>query len=208
MLAMRFMAAIRVLRGVETMTAPAVPPSTIIAAVNCETSLILPPSTTNPPSKPPRATTIPPSVARSGTGAVFRFFRFGRLSHDPLRQTASDLAAKFDHLQNHLARSLEHDELLPVHEADHRVRRCFDVLDLIRVQHQWNVVDPRQMDHGAPILCAYRPGVTEFEENAGHGRRGRALLEHVDDFAQFFTDSLEQRGSSPEEIALRFSRLL
>jgi hypothetical protein len=38
--------------GVATRTAPTVPPNTIIAAVTCAMSVILPPSSTKPPRMP------------------------------------------------------------------------------------------------------------------------------------------------------------
>src|SRR5579885_814674 len=52
--------------GVLTSTAPNVPPSTMMAAVYCEMSEILPFSSSSPPIMPPSASTIPPSVAKSG----------------------------------------------------------------------------------------------------------------------------------------------
>ena len=62
----RFAAAIRMDKGVVTITAPKVPPRTIIAAVYCARSARRPPSRTRPPRIPPRATTRPAILARSG----------------------------------------------------------------------------------------------------------------------------------------------
>src|SRR5271155_2046067 len=61
-----FAALISVLRGVVTITALMVPPSTIINAVTCAMSVSFPPSITRPPRIPPAASTNPPSVAMSG----------------------------------------------------------------------------------------------------------------------------------------------
>ena len=48
------------------MTAPRVPPSTMMAAVTWVMSETLPPSSTSPPRMPPTATTRPPILAKSG----------------------------------------------------------------------------------------------------------------------------------------------
>jgi hypothetical protein len=61
-----FAALIKLGRGDVSMTAPRVPPSTIIAAVTWVTSETLPPSITNPPIIPPTATRIPRILAMSG----------------------------------------------------------------------------------------------------------------------------------------------
>ena len=52
--------------GEVTITAPSVPPSTMIAAVTCVTSETLPPSRISPPSRDAMATTTPPRLAKSG----------------------------------------------------------------------------------------------------------------------------------------------
>ena len=57
-----------------TITAPKVPPNTMKAAVICETSLILPPSINRPPTMPPNASKIPPTVAMSGRAPGFLSF--------------------------------------------------------------------------------------------------------------------------------------
>src|ERR1700676_1493001 len=61
----RFAAEIRIDIGVVNITAPTVPPRTIIAAVTCARSANLPPSRTRPPRIPPSARTSPPILARS-----------------------------------------------------------------------------------------------------------------------------------------------
>src|ERR1035437_9587651 len=59
-------ARITVAIGIVTSTAPKVPPSTIMAAVNCARSWMLPFSRSSPPIIPPIASTIPEMVAMSG----------------------------------------------------------------------------------------------------------------------------------------------
>src|ERR1035437_8274216 len=59
-------ARITVAIGIVTSTAPKVPPSTIMAAVNCARSWMLPFSRSSPPIIPPIASAIPEMVAMSG----------------------------------------------------------------------------------------------------------------------------------------------
>src|SRR5260370_20428324 len=126
--------------GVDTNTAPAVPPRTISAAVNCEMSLSLPPSISSPPRMPPSASSKPPHDARSGFARAAGCVDSAAMSVASARagnRAFERFPAEFDHLPDHFLVALQHHELLPVRHADHRVRRRIDVLDQIRVQ------DPR-----------------------------------------------------------------
>src|SRR5882757_4874284 len=113
--------------GVAIITAPMVPPNTIIAAVNWRMSLILPPSISRPPKIPPKASTNPRSVARSGLppGAFAPFFPAAGFAssailgfHARLRGHAGNCRHNFppvgDYLVDDLPRGIQHHEFLPV----------------------------------------------------------------------------------------------
>src|SRR5579862_4726700 len=135
--------------GDVSMTAPSVPPSTMIAAVTCVMSDTLPPSSTNPPIMPPSAMASPRILAKSGR--VDRRFNWppdffsaigpwlshcntcGRtvggyqrgmsrlISKERLPETHYPFDNLFGGLQNHI--------FLPRRKRDHRIRRHLDVFN-------------------------------------------------------------------------------
>ena len=138
--------------GEVTMTAPSVPPSTMIAAVTWVTSETLPPSITNPPMMPPNATTSPRMLAKSGR-ADRRFGLARGFASQPLDRGSpiailtaglapgttrglSRLIAKqglpeTDDPLNDLLGGLQNHIFLTRGKRDHRIRRHLDVFDQI-----------------------------------------------------------------------------
>src|ERR1035438_1092211 len=138
------------------MTAPSVPPSTMMAAVTCEMSLILPPSISSPPTISPTASTIPPMLARSGrepatfagpalalSTSIFgcsvlavsamsrlRYFIFVRpvvgMYHFRLI-AIQNRAPEFKHSFYHLVGRFQHHEFLTAGHGDHGIRRNLNV---------------------------------------------------------------------------------
>src|SRR5581483_5176139 len=136
-----FAARISVLSGVVTMTAPIVPPSTIISAVTCAMSVSLPPSISNPPRIPPAANTNPPSVARSGLldpalAMRLHLRRFARLNLRRRKCGAHDGPPELDHLLDHFLGRFQNHKTLARRQCHHRIGRHFHVLDQIGVDDQ------------------------------------------------------------------------
>jgi len=75
---------------------------------------------------------------------------------------AGNGAAKLDYSLDHFVRGFEHHELLPARHRDHGIRCNLNVLNQIRIQHQRDVVDAREPDHGDAHL-SYRPVELECE---------------------------------------------
>ena len=151
--------------GVLTITAPHVPPRTMMAAVIWEMSWSLPPSMIRPPTIPPKARIRPPSVAKSGRvvlafGVAARDLRrlqqvdcfdppYRSCAFRPALQATRGLvrmrghrlwpvrnqAAKLDHLLDHFISGLHDDQLLTCGQRNHGVRRRLDVFDKVRVQN-------------------------------------------------------------------------
>src|ERR1700722_14567237 len=162
--------------GIETSTAPAVPASTIMAAVICATSRRWPPSRVNPPRIPRNAmanpanepTSTPPLFLGAG-GRVFAGetgpeadFSSGMVFY------LENAAAERDHAANQFFRILQHDQLLTVGQTDQSVRRGLDVLNEIGVEPQRNVIDTCDFDHressSAALIGERHAGVNSTRE--------------------------------------------
>src|ERR1035441_4075739 len=136
--------------GVVTITAPKVPPRTMMAAVSCATSFTLPCSSTKPPRMPPTASAKPPRVARSGRRPDVFFALFagsgvgtvvsamscpistavrGLVGRRALpgrdrwteQNAAVDGPAELHHPPDHLFGGFQHDLFLPGGQTDHCV---------------------------------------------------------------------------------------
>src|SRR5580658_9215791 len=127
------------------MTAPIVPPSTIMAAVGCRIWAIFPPSSSKPARIPPTARNIPTIVLLS-TRSSFRtrvdtVIERGTARHSHCspgicgdRQQSDDYGTpEFDHTRDHFIRRLMNQDLVPAHQRDHGVGIALDTLDQIRV---------------------------------------------------------------------------
>src|ERR1019366_271178 len=177
--------------GVVTITAPRVPPRTMMAAVSCATSFTLPCSSTRPPRMPTSARARPPSVARSGrcpdcffaffaesgVGAVVSAMSYsistavhgfvgGRALPGQDGRTEQNAAvdgpAELHHPPDYLFGGFQHYQLLPGGQTDHRVGCHLDRFDEVRIEHQRPMVEPREVNHETPILIG----------RAGGSRRG------------------------------------
>ncbi len=93
---------------------------------------------------PAAARTKPSAVAKSGFAPGPFGFALGSLGSAigemGYGRRGQDFAAELDYLRYDFFGAFEHDELLAVGEADHRVRRGFDVLDQIRVEDHGHVI--------------------------------------------------------------------
>src|ERR1035438_324643 len=181
--------------GVVTITAPRVPPRTMMAAVNCATSLTLPSSSTSPPRIPASARARPPTVARSGrrpgllplesgAGAVVSVCAMfdsisagkrGRVRRDapPFREGRAEERAAIDgppelhHPPDYLFGSFQHHQLLPRGQTDHRIGGHLDPFDEIRVEHQRQMIEAREVNHAPSILIGRaRRSRPAFEQKA------------------------------------------
>src|SRR3954468_650527 len=118
--------------GVVTMTAPSVPPRTMMAPVIWATSLILPPSRIKPPRIPPKATITPANELRSNDTFCPLFamegLRFGPIGpiHRKLTRNSSSVA---HNPRDDFLRTFAHHVVVAAGEGDHRVRRSLNVLD-------------------------------------------------------------------------------
>src|ERR1035438_3655531 len=150
--------------GVVTSTAPKVPPNTIMAAVPCATSCMLPFSRIRPPMMPAIASAMPEMVAMSGRrpeafevagaeragasavldGAV-AIFAMGSVgsrfaSGDGLGLAIEHAPAEFYDPLHHLIGALAHAQNLPVGESDNGVRGHVDMLNQIRVEYHLRLI--------------------------------------------------------------------
>src|ERR1035438_7862494 len=153
--------------GVVIITAPIVPPRTIIAEVIWATSRSRPPSITRPPAIPPMARSSPPMVAKSGLalGSGMEISRGLREKNGPPIQP--------DPLHD-LVRRFQHNQFLVIGQRDQRVRRALDLFDEVGVQYDRGLVQAGDVDHplkewgnGAVILrdllrgCRRRPWIAD-----------------------------------------------
>src|ERR1035438_1609559 len=168
--------------GVVTNTAPKVPPRTIMAAVPCVRSWMLPFSRSSPPIIPASARAIPEMVARSGrsppvlaalmavlwgasvivgfAAAVVAMGSKGeRLAVAGRRSVVVEHAPPELHdALHHCIGGLANAENLSGGQRDHGVRRDIDVLDQIRVEDHGREVQAGQPDHRAlPTISAESP---------------------------------------------------
>src|ERR1017187_1954026 len=177
--------------GVVTITAPRVPPRTMMAAVSCATSFTLPCSSTRPPRMPASARAKPPNVARSGrcpdgffasfaesgAGAVVSAMSYsistaisslagrralpGRDGRTE-QNAAVDGSTELHHPPDYLFGGFQHHQFLPSGQTDHRVGGHLDRLNEVRIEHQRPMVEAREVDHETSILIG----------RAGRSRRG------------------------------------
>src|SRR6185437_430707 len=157
-------AARRIGSGVVTMTAPTVPPITIIAAVICVTSATFPPSSTRPPRIPPKAITKPMSVAKSTPEELFpreppfpsRFMRLALAGNRFLcccmnpryaPWAVEDGLPEADHPFNHLVGRLEYEKLLTRCQCNYSIRCDLNMLDQVGVDDQGNMIQASQVNH-------------------------------------------------------------
>src|SRR6266700_1878420 len=109
------------------MSAPMVPPNTIMAAVGWMTWAIFPPSIISPARIPATARMIPPIVLLStaeslrGTTWMCRLrLHNGRVDVSTAgRQSSQYRAPEIDDPEDHVGRGLADDNLLTVNEGDH-----------------------------------------------------------------------------------------
>src|SRR3954452_12546306 len=122
-------------------TAPTVPPKTIIAAVGCTICPRLPPSSNNPSTMPPMATSNPVNVALS-TGLFLLRHQAGK--HFPIRQrTRRNRQPKLHYPLQHFVHGFPHHHLFSSDKRDHRVGRLLHKLDKVAVHHQRLAIQSR-----------------------------------------------------------------
>src|SRR5580658_495381 len=180
--------------GVVTITAPRVPPRTMMAAVSCATSVTLPFSSTSPPRMPVSARAKPPMVARSRrrpdsffaesrAGAVVFAMAYSTsiAVHGIVRRPAQsvhaggrierntpvDSPAEFHYPPDYLFGRFQHHQLLSAGQTDHRVGSDLDQFDEVGIEHQRQMVEAREMNHDPSILIGHVRGTRPgFQQKA------------------------------------------
>src|SRR5208337_5521929 len=64
-------------------------------------------------------------------------------------RSGHDRPAEFQDLVDNLFGGLDHQELLAIRQSDHGIGSTFDMLNQIRIDDEWNAVQPSQLDHKA-----------------------------------------------------------
>src|SRR5208283_697038 len=149
--------------GNWSITAPRVPPKTIIAAVGCRICEILPPSSRSPATTPPTPMANPAKLLLSTVGLRSAWRRIGEAmgvcelvaagGRSAILCASKDSAAELQHAFDHLPGGLAHHQLLAVEQGDDGVRRLLDIFDEVGVERQARVVQAGELDHRRP-----RPG--------------------------------------------------
>src|SRR5580704_7236240 len=148
--------------GNWSMTAPSVPPKTIMAAVGCTIWPRFPPSSRRPARIPPNARMIPPRldlstlslslgltaawIGRPGDECVGRRRVPGK--GESLKYRASEV----DDAGEHFADFFENHNFFARDQSDQGVRRLLDELDQVGIDGEGLVVETRELNHGGPAL--------------------------------------------------------
>src|SRR5271167_5038204 len=145
-----------------SITAPSVPPKTIMAAVGCRICEILPPSSSRPATTPPTPTASPAKLLLSTAGlrcagrGIGEAVRIGKVLMTGAGRTLAgapdDGATKLQHPLDHLTGGFTHHELLAVEQRDDRVRGLLDILNKVGVERQAGIVQANELDHRRPRL--------------------------------------------------------
>src|SRR5271157_3479792 len=143
-----------------SITAPRVPPKTIIAAVGCKICEILPPSSNSPAMTPPTPTIKPATLLLSTVGLRCAYRRVGEATgiselvaaggRTAILGAANDGAAELQDTFDHLPSGLAHHQLLAVEQGNDRVWRLLDIFDEVGVERQARVVQAGELDHRRP----------------------------------------------------------
>src|ERR1700733_3734779 len=183
--ARRRAAAKTVASGNWSITAPRVPPKTIMAAVGWSTWLRCPPSRSRPARMPASARKIPPRLPASielflgvggeggEAGVLFRdgCDGEGRGPGEGLQISggfAVDVGAVGDGAIDDVFAALEDDDFFAIDEGEHGIGRGFGVLDEVAVDDQRIPVEPGEVNHGG---AAPWP-VVGYPRGGGGGGRG------------------------------------
>src|SRR5258706_13547927 len=137
--------------GVVIITAPTVPPRTIISAVGDMISRIFPPSRMRPRTIPPIPRARPPIVAKSSfepdlLAIVHRIIHLV-VGERTVAKSLENGAAELDHLRDNLLAALADADLLPCRQCDDGIGCRFEIFDQIRVQHEGFVTASGQVNH-------------------------------------------------------------